>query len=156
MSLFVGFYYFKWIINLILCFICNCSSTTTSPSEEPPIDVSQLPESEVYFLEEEAQLLKEEQETFSKDGFSHELPVPFIIVPGDEEQNKLLHDYDMQLRQSTRDSLRLSSQAREGGLNDATKPINHEPGLADLTDHNYNNVMEHAYANTLFYRRYNP
>lgn len=103
-----------------------------------------MSESELYFLDDENQLREDERETLSRHGFSDELPKPFIVVPGDEEEFK---ENDLPQKTQTRFS---SPDDR------IRRPVETEPGVSDLTDHNYNNVVEHAYANTLFYRRSHP
>lgn len=128
---------------------------STSPPEDQ-LDSSNLSEADLYFLEDEAQLQQEEKATLLSNGFTSELPVPFIIVPGDEEENELTEN-DLRYRGDHEDFSAHTEENFEDSvsatnLNSVRRPINSEPGVNALTDHNYNNVMEHAYADTLFYK----
>ncbi|XP_037780731.1 chorion peroxidase-like [Penaeus monodon] len=85
--------------------------------------LSGLPEEELFYLEPQDDLDDYDEEALQKL-YSNELPRPF------EEADEKIGKEE-------------PAPAHGGG----------GPGLSQLTDHNFNNVIEHAYSDTLFYGR---
>ncbi|ROT69526.1 hypothetical protein C7M84_012293 [Penaeus vannamei] len=85
--------------------------------------LSGLPEEELFYLEPQDDLDDYDEEALQKL-YSNELPRPF--EEADEKSGK-----------------EEPAPVHGGG----------GPGLSQLTDHNFNNVIEHAYSDTLFYGR---
>ena len=115
----------------------------------------------MYFLEDEDQLSQEEEETIQMNGFSSELPEPFIVVPGDEEEfiENSIHPIEHEDRTDYSTLLNYNIKLQKTGKsasNGESRPMKQEPSISKLTDHNYNSVVEHAFANTLFYRKNSP
>lgn len=126
-------------------------------------DLSHMKDTELYFIEDEDDLKKDEQDSLLKDRFSEELPKPFIVVPGDEKEfneNELpiAIENEKTVVSSTllNYNIKLAPRAELGIPPPVRRPLGSEPGVSQLTDHNYNNVVEHAYGDTLFYRRGEP
>ncbi|KAF2348536.1 hem peroxidase, partial [Trinorchestia longiramus] len=138
---FPGFHYSGWGFNFSHLAKGGSSAGDEANAEEEELDFNSMSESELYFLEDESEFQLYEQETPGQLSYTDELPVPFISVPGEEENEKTF----------------IKENEKSTAADDRVRrPIGREPGVADLTDHNYNNVVEHAYANTLFYRRHSP
>ncbi|KAK4304133.1 hypothetical protein Pmani_023906 [Petrolisthes manimaculis] len=99
-------------------------------------DISGLSEEELFYLEEEEDHFSHLNESDLQRFFSHELPRPFQELE-DEKSGKEGQEGSHHHHQAT-DSQGYSSS---------------HPSLAQLTQHNFKNIIQQAYSNTLFYGR---
>ncbi|XP_066966449.1 peroxidase-like [Macrobrachium rosenbergii] len=124
-SQFPGLLYAGGILNMSLITTEDSLGDTSYDYNE---QTSGLPEEDLYYLESDDGF-EDYDEAALQHIFSSELPRPF--EEADEKSGKDDLESDGH-----------SPQAYSKG-----------PSLAELTDHNFKNVIEHAYSNTLFYGR---